>query len=1456
MEKKTNHIFLSKYLIMQHNKKKFFVLTLGVFSATVSVLALSAPTFLQPFETPMLKNIKEKMAAFYHKLAAERIYVETDKSFYKPDETVWFSVFLRDEATLQKSTQSDIVHVEFISPKGNAEKHIKIIAKNGVAQGDFDLTGYLGGIYKIKAYTEYQKNDEDALVFEKEITVQAVVMPRLKMKIDYAKKAYGKGDEVVAKLNLQDNSNRFLANTAFRYVVKLDGEKYTENKITTDTKGDAEVKFVLPKDLKTTDGLLNVLIDFEGSTESISRSVPIVLNQISLSFFPEGGDLIADVKSNLAFRAVNEFGKPADIEGVIIDEKGNEVAPFSSYHMGMGAVAFTPKNGVIYKAKITKPAGIEDVFNVPDAIGKGYLLQATTAENAVQLSVYSYQSETLNIVGQIRGKVVYAGSVLAKKGDNIVGIQTNSFPIGVMQITLFDSKGIARGERLVFVNKQKQLKVSLTTNKNTYQPREKVAANLRITDENGLPVSGNFAVAVVDDNLLSYADDKQGKLRAKMLLESDLKEKVEEPNFYFDKKEEKADKALDLLMLTAGWRKYTWKKITDADTLKMNFKGEKAILAGTVMNAQTNKPVAGAKLVLQKSKKTTTTDKEGRFEFRGFDIADDNQVEITASKDLKSIEHIYDYQEGVVFYVGHRIYYNRPMAAMMKGAGRAEMMMDAAAPAMAENEGVMADKVVEMKVQQVNDLMVKDQAPKPIDDIVIKENEEANFEPAKIEDARFKKIKFEDKDIDQPLYYRAKEFPKKVYAKEDKTRNDFASTIYWNGNVETDQNGKATFDFTTNDLISSFNISVAGFGANGEIGEGDYKFVTQMPFSMDVKMPIQLIVGDKVSLPIFMKNTTAEAITGSLSVTNSGCLNIANSSNAVTIPPMNSIMIMVPITANTVADTCKVQINFSANNIGQTIELPTKVIAKGFPATVSLSSQEKTKDYTVNLQNIVPGSLNVKFTAFPNIMSELMKGIDAILQEPYGCFEQTSSSNYPNIMALTYMRTMNEKNPEVEKRAMDLLDKGYKKLVAFETKENGYEWFGAAPAHEALTAYGLMEFEDMKKVYPVDQAMIERTKKLLLEKRDGNGGFKKNPRALDSFGGADEDITNAYIVYALTESGYKDLDKELAALEKSANSSKDPYIMALAANAFFNVGKEKEGDEMLKHIAKAKNDFGSWTGKKHSITRSTGQALQIETTSLVALAIMKSKNADNGLLIGAAKYLVGARNGLGGFGSSQSTILALKALTKYAEFSRKTTESGDIEILNNGKVIATKHFEKEAKGDIEIKDLAKSFTTGINKVSIRFKDTKNALPYSMLVQYNTELPASSKECKLDLDTKIVGDKTVKVGETLRLTTTLKNKTAEGQPMSMAIIGVPAGFTPQPWQLKELQEKKAIDYYEIIDNNVVCYFRALAPNAVKTINLDLKAEMEGEYSAPASCAYLYYTNEYKVWKMIERVSVTK
>ena len=1445
-----------------------FVL-LSVTGVVAAITNLDADTF----ESDFIKTLKEKFKTFYAHASQDRVYVQTDKAFYKPGETVWFTAYVRDEKTLKPSNNSDIINVEFITPKGSTEKHYKIVAKNGTAQGDFNLTAHLGGIYKIRAYTEWQKNEENGFRFEKDITVQNVVTPRLKMKLDFEKKAYGKGDEVVAKLELNTNVNEPLANTKVKFSAELDGKSLSDNSAITDATGKVNLKFMLPKDLNSIDGIVNAMIDFEGSTESISRSVPIVLNKISMEFFPEGGDMVANVNSKVAFRSMNEFGKPADVEGIIVDSKGAFVAKFRSYQFGMGTVDFMPKQNETYKAHITKPEGILDEFNLPEVLKVGYVLKVNEQKGNLQLGVSSWQNETLSLIAQTRGKIYYAKTFNALKGANHVAINTENFPVGISQITLFDTKGIARCERLAFVNKVEQLKISITTDKQQYQPREKVSMNIRVTDAKGLPVPGNFALSVVDDNLLSFADDKQGNILSKILLEPELKEKVEEPNFYFDKKEEKSDKALDLLMLTSGWRKYEWKRITDEDYPEVKFNGEKAELSGIVDDGYTSKPIAGAVVKFKETGRSTVTDRDGKFNLNRFDISKQNQIEISAVNFQTQTQTLYNYGKNVVYHLyDNRRYKYRgavefiaePMMAGATDERRELQEVVVANATKAEGKALKKDRQKAVENDLAQDILAKDVADEPKQDEADAENRnEIDFKEevtvmSKVGDLRFAEMQNFDKNVEQQqnqiAFYRAKEFPRKKYVQTDTTRNDFASTVYWNGNVVTDKSGRAKVEFTTNDLISSFKTTVEGFGDDGSVGRSEANFSTNLQFAIDAKIPTQMVAGDKMMLPVFIKNNSIEEVRGLLSVVSPKQLQLTSKLSEVVIPANQVKVVYLETTASNEIGEGNLEIKFSSPKFNDALMRNISVVAKGFPANISLSGQDMEKDFVINPANVVPGSMKVSFNAYPNVMTELMSGVESILREHYGCFEQTSSSNYPNIMVLQYLKSMKIDDPKLEARATKLLDDGYKKLTAFETKENGYEWFGAAPSHEALTAYGLMEFVDMKKVYKgVDDKMIERTTKLLLEKRDGNGGFKKNPRALDSFGGADEDITNAYIVYALSEAGYKDLGKELTAVEREAKKGNDPYAMALVANALFNVGEEARGEKMVEQIIKARNDVGFWTGNKHSITRSTGESLKIETTSLILLALMKSKNPDVASITSAAKFLVGTRSGHGGFGSTQATILALKSLTKYAELSKKTDEAGTIELLVNGNVVSQKYFAKGERNNVVMDGLEKFVQQGKQKIEVRFKGCKQALPYAMNVSYNTSLPESSKECVVNLETKLSA-KQVKVGETIRLSSTLKNKTNQGQPMTMAIIGIPAGFSAQPWQLKEMQEKGVIDFYEIIDNNIACYYRDLAPNEQKQINLDLKAEIPGEYDAPASSAYLYYTSEHKNWVSLGRVFV--
>jgi len=529
---------------------------------------------------------------------------------------------------------------------------------------------------------------------------------------------------------------------------------------------------------------------------------------------------------------------------------------------------------------------------------------------------------------------------------------------------------------------------------------------------------------------------------------------------------------------------------------------------------------------------------------------------------------------------------------------------------------------------------------------------------------------------------------------------------------------------------------------------------------------------------------------------------------------------------------------------------------KGFPQTLSFASSEKERTYSVALNSPIRGTAHAEVVVYPTVSSTLLTAVDAMLREPSGCFEQASSTNYPNVIALRYLKENDVTDVSLAARATKLLDDGYHRLTGYETKENGYEWFGSIPPHEALTAYGLMEFKDMEPVYAsVDKSMVDRTAKWLMSRRDGKGGFMRDSISSHSFGRANPDVTNAYIVYALAEAGYTDIMPELDAAYRTAVDSQDPYQLALLANALFRAGKTDRYSKVMKDLVNTQQNDGSWSGKTHSITQSTGINLKIETTALAILAVLDQPTSAMPALDNGIKFLLSSRSGYGGFGSTQATILALKALTEYTAASKRAAEPGTVNVRVDGNNVISKSYQAGDRGPIVIDGLEKHIPGdgGKHTLTVAMGGTKHPLPHSVLVSWNTALPISSDSVKVRLNT-VLTEHVVGVGQTVRLTTELKNLTPAGLPMTIALVGIPGGLSAQPWQLKQLQEKGAFDFYEINGRYIAFYYLQLTPNENRVINLDLKAEIPGTYESPASSAYLYYTNEYKSWSSAGTIEV--
>ncbi|HEY0992344.1 MAG TPA: alpha-2-macroglobulin family protein, partial [Kofleriaceae bacterium] len=703
-----------------------------------------------------------------------------------------------------------------------------------------------------------------------------------------------------------------------------------------------------------------------------------------------------------------------------------------------------------------------------------------------------------------------------------------------------------------------------------------------------------------------------------------------------------------------------------------------------------------------------------------------------------------------------------------------------------------------------------------------------------------------------------REFAQPVYGgRYDGPRTDFRETIAWRSRLRTDAAGKGEIAFFMSDAVTSFKVVAEGAGG-GRLGRGEALVQSKKPVSLAVKLPLEVSAGDHVRLPVTIANETDQPYRATLAAEFGKAFAVTGGAlaPALQLAPgeRRSTFYELDVTGDgRDPGDGRIAIAVDAANLRDTVERTVRVVAPGFPQQASLAGTlTRTARHEVTITDVLPGTLRGTLTMYPSPLATMVQGTEAMIAEPGGCFEQASSTNYPNIMILSYLEENGAAAPAIVERAHTALDHGYKLLTGYETPSKGYEWFGSNPGHEALTAYGLMEFRDMAKVYgDVDRAMIDRTRDWLRGRRDGKGGFQRNPQQLDSFGGASPEVTDAYIAYALSEAGERDLTAELDKQRRSAAATRDPYLLALATKVLIAQAPADDATRAaVGRLAAMQAADGAFPGADHSITRSGGDALTIETTSLAALALMAA-GAHAPQVRSAIEWLDKHRNGSGGYGSTQSTVLALKAMAAYAKDSRRTQASGTVTLVVNGAEVGKLSYEKGHQGALEL-PIARHLRPGKNTIEVAL-DSTEPLPYSALIEWGSKVPASDPAAAVRIATRLARS-TVKLGETAHVDVEVRNATDRGIPMTLARVGLPGGLTFQTWQLQELRDKHVIDFYETRPREVIVYFRSLGPGAVREIPLELMATVPGTFTSPASRAYLYYTNERKHWVAPSTVTI--
>ncbi len=1499
----------------------------------------------------------------------EKIYFNTNHVFYKPGEEIFFKIYVVNAKDNRPTTKSKVVHVQLISPSGEIAEKFTYELVNGTAKGSYFFSQNIkGGIYKLKAFTNWMQNETDKNYFEKEITVQKIVSPRVLMKLDFPKKGYGAGSEVNAEFSMKNLANIPISFYSGIFEVFVDGEILKTETFITNQQGKFLIKFQLPNNLKTRDALLNIKVKYDGFDEAISKNIPISFNTIDLRFFPEGGSCISDLENNMAFKALDEFQKPVDVSGEIFDEKQNKVGSFKSYRFGMGEFLFTPKSGEKYVAKITEPQGNNQIFQLPKAKQDGIVFRIVDET----LVITSRTSQTIRLVGSFRNQDLFSKDWNLRIGTNSQKIPKELFPSGIARFTIYGSNNLPLAERVTFLNEDKKLYIELKTNKNYYLPREKVELEILTKDESGNPIPSDLYLSVIDDKLWTYADDKQDDITSWLQMNSELSGKIEEPNFYFKKEEAQAKKSLDLVMLTNGYRYFELiPDVLNSDNYKFPPEQSNSVY-GVVKNYDKEPIEADVYLVetdggvAKKSNHVAkyTTGKSGEFFFNNLDSSKYNRV-IAKSKKSKEKSYIeiisyqlqvnplaknnkpdhYDVAEVVKeikeakekkeeqarqeeerkIEIGKTKSNYRPSRSRGYGGGRSDStkvqdieqvvvigygvqktasLSSAAAavhtydisPNVAMSE-ILQGRVAGLTVSESSGIpgstaniqirgvasLAGNNTPLYVVDGVPTNNfsGEVNVNDISsviiLKDAAAtsiygsrgangvvviatKKMKYYSKinfDLTPKSYYAIESIPNDSlstysysrvfeYPEYKKTstpyRIDFRETIYWNPVIQTDKDGKAKVEFYNSDANTTFRAISEGISYNGLVGREEKTYATQSPLAVDAKIPPYLTMGDQPKISTVIKNNSNTVKTFHLNVVVPRNVELGAMDSLFVLKPLEAKKILIPLkTGPQVNSNISVLVNDGDER--ETTILPFKVEEKGFLNEFAVMGS-KDSIVGINLKDAIPGTISARVRIFDDRQTRWFQDLDRLQRKPHGCFEQLSSTIYPNIFVLDYAKSLGKLSDDDEKQAVKNLKYGYEQLINYQLDDGGFGYFSSSESQNGVTAYAISEFTDLKKVIDVNPNIISKAVAFLLKRRDGIGLFKVDYTIKDEWSKQKFWAEQAYVLNALSKAGIKDeIEKEYQVSLSRVNNIPDLYQIALLMNVAHNLNKPKDFENLAAKFEKEIDKF-NWN-QSSGFTGSRGQSLSSEAYSLYLSALLKSGAKVSPMMIKLVDK-INANNGIYGYGSTQSTALALEALSKFYVQNQIELKKDDFQTFK---------INDETIDALLSKNKYSDFTAKLKDENILKIESKNGsgFPYQIEWRYFTLNPPKDNNSVVKIQTTLAKE-SVNVGDINRLKVEVQNKLPYNLPMVTAEIGIPAGLSLQPNLLKDLITTKQISYYEIFNNYLVLYWESMTPYETKIINLDLKAEFPGTYNGKASSVYLYYNPESKSWALGNKVVV--
>ncbi len=716
----------------------------------------------------------------------------------------------------------------------------------------------------------------------------------------------------------------------------------------------------------------------------------------------------------------------------------------------------------------------------------------------------------------------------------------------------------------------------------------------------------------------------------------------------------------------------------------------------------------------------------------------------------------------------------------------------------------------------------------------------------------------EKADLAQPVQGRAFAVALKPAMQEaaPHVRSYFPEALYINPEIITDAQGNADISIPVADSITTWRMAMLASTASGALGTATSSLKVFQDFFVDLDLPVTLTQGDQVSLPIAIYNYSGKPGEVSLKLKREDWFSLDHDTPEKSVVAESGRVGGSQFTL-TAARIGKFKLTLSAHMDGAAsrddiVVREIEVIPNGREQDMVYNGRlERSAEHDLHFpENAIADASSIVVRLYPGPLSQLIEGMDSILSMPGGCFEQTSSSTYPNVLALDYMKHTKKLTPETHAKAEGYISNGYQRLLTFEVPGGGFSWFGQAPANKILTAYGLMEFNDMAKVSDVDPKLIERTRDWLVSQQQADGSWKPdasfiNEGATDRYNSNVLRIT-AYIAWSLVDTGMAGpaVDKAKDFIDAHLNTAPDPYTLAVIANFATEYGRDRDftrrSMQALLDARTEKGDQVFWSAEETGVY-STGASAAIETTGLATQALLKWGQASE-TARKALNFIAQKKQASGAWGTTQATIMALRALLLATQLSASDVR-GSVHVMLDGREVKTLNLTANNN------DLLQQFVfKGIDahqtsSVRLHFEGA-GSLAYQVVGR--SFIPWDEKPAAEPLSINIAYDRTrLSQNDIATETVTIRNNLSKTANMIMVDLGIPPGFDLLSEDLQSFQEKAngadagRLEKFSLTATQAILYFNGLAPHQEVALKVRLRAKYPIRAHTLQSRLYEYY-----------------